>query len=283
MTSTSRRKELLDSRGRRARIALGGLLAMMLPVLSSPAQDDGFDEDVEEPVGAVQAFEIPINNFDQWVFGGGNNLQRGRSRIKSQATLRVDAIDQICGLSEQQKAKLQLASRGDMKRFFDDVDVVRQKFLQVRHDRNAFNQIWKDIQPLQLRIKNGLFEQESLLHKVVRRTLNMQQMAKYETAEQERRRFHYEAKVAAVMTMIESGMPLRDEQRQRLLKVILAETQPPKRFGQYDYYVVMYKLSKIPQDKLKPIFAAGQWRVMQKQFAQGRGMEQFLQQNGFLP
>jgi hypothetical protein len=258
------------------------LLLSLLALPVAHAQDVEVEE-VQDLVLAAPAFEIPIDNFDQWVFGGGRNAQQGRQRLKSQVALQVEALDSICGLSDKQKAKLRLAASGDMKRFYDDVDVVRQQFLKVRRDQNAFNQIWQDIQPLQTRVNSGLFGEDSLLHKIAKRTLDAQQRAKYEEADLERRKFRYEAKVAVVLAMLESGVPLRDEQRQRFLKVLVEETQPPKKFGQYDYYVVMHQAAKVPEGKLKPIFDDAQWRALRQQFRQARGMEAFLQKNGFLP
>ncbi len=39
----------------------------------------------------------------------------------------------------------------------------------------------------------------------------------------------------------------------------------------------------MPEEKLRPIFDVPQWRLLSRQFAQARGMEQWLISNGVLP
>ena len=44
----------------------------------------------------------------------------------------------------------------------------------------------------------------------------------------------------------------------------------------------MYRLSKLPEAKLKPLFDDIQWQVIKGQMDQYRGMQQFLRQQGML-
>ena len=67
------------------------------------------------------------------------------------------------------------------------------------------------------------------------------------------------------------------------MELILRETKAPERFGQYDYYLVLYLAGKIPEAKIKPLFEDKQWAFLQRQLNQGRGMEQFLRSQGLLP
>ena len=195
----------------------------------------------------------------------------------------MESVDRHCDLSNAQKSKLELAGRGDIKRFFDEVEVVRKEFMKVRRDRQKFNQIHQKISPLQMKFNSGIFDDSSLLHKVLKRTLDTQQQAKYEQSELERRRFRYQARVAMVVAMLEKGVPLLDEQRQKLIKLIGEETEPPRKFGQYDYYVVLYQASTLPEDKLKPIFDDAQWRALQVQLRQAKSMRRTLQKQMFIP
>src|SRR6516225_3632447 len=56
--------------------------------------------------------------FDQWVFQQDRNVAGARRRLESQLTLRIDEVDRASQLTDAQKKKLQLAGKGDMKRFF---------------------------------------------------------------------------------------------------------------------------------------------------------------------
>ncbi len=270
------RNRLLGRWKRTEWIAIVGIITLLLTVSTTDAQD--FVQ-----LKVAQNFELPANFFDQQVFGGGGNVVQRRRRIEAQASLQLEAIDAICDLTDAQKAKLQLAARGDMKRLLDEIDVVRQRFMKARLDQNAFNQVWQDIQPLKARLNVGPYDENSLFFKVVKQTLDSEQTAKYEQAELKRREFHYAATVALFLAMLEKENPLSHEQRQRFQKLLIEETKPPKKSGQYDYYVVMFQVAKIPEDKIRPIFDAAQWRALQRQVARGRGMQRILEQGGFLP
>lgn len=244
------------------------------------AQDEAQVEEEELVIDA--GFEIAESNFDQWIFGS-QNAQQGMQRVESQLTLQVAAVDKACGLTDAQLAKLRLAGQGDVKRFLDDVAVARKKFMRVRRNRNAFNKIWQEIQPLQIRINAGLFGESSFFRKVVSRTLTDAQSSTYEQTLWERSQFRYTAKLQLVVAMMERNMPLRAEQRERFIELLKTETKPPKAFGQYDYYVILYQLTRVPDEKLKPIFDAAQWKVLKQYTAQARAMEAWLKQQKILP
>lgn len=250
-------------------------LISLVWISSAPAQVEPAAEPEEEVV-VDDGFEIHESNFNQWVFGA-QNASQGLSHIESRLALEVEAVHRVCGLTEEQKAKLQLAGHGDVKRFFDAVAVLHAKFMKVRRNRNAFNGLWQDIQPLRVKFSGGLFREGSFFRKVLSRSLNAEQSSKYEEAESERRRFHYHAKLAFAVTMMERAMPLRAEQRERFIQVLEKETNPPKAFGQHDYYVVLYQLSKVPEQKLQPIFDEAQWKVLKQFSAQGQTMGARLQ------
>jgi hypothetical protein len=251
-------------------------------------QDDWEGEqEVRAPAaGAVNmGLQIPEETFDQWIFGASRNASQGRKRIESLLTLQVESVERACELSDAQKGKLRLAGRGDMKRFYAGVEEARKRFREARQDPNKFNQIWQEIQPLQTKLNSGFFDDASLFYKVLKRTLDAAQTAEYEQREYERRKFRYETKIGLAIVMVENGMPLRDEQRQKFMKLLVEETEPPKKFGQsqYDYYVVMLKAAKLPESKVKPIFDDAQWRALSQQFAQAKGMEQTLRRSGIIP
>ena len=44
--------------------------------------------------------------------------------------------------------------------------------------------------------------------------------------------------------------------------------EPPIAFGQYDYYLVMYRLARLPEKDVKPLLDERQWKLMRQQFNQ---------------
>jgi hypothetical protein len=78
-------------------------------------------------------------------------------------------------------------------------------------------------------------------------------------------------------------LQLSPEQHQKLESLLLARTRAPRKFGEYDYYGVMYQMSKLPEQDLKPIFNEEQWQKIGLQFAQAQRLENVLRRGGFLP
>ena len=256
------------------------VLLLSLPFAVATRVDDEEDDAVAVPQQNV--FEIQENNFDQWVFQNLQTAQAARTKLDQMLVLHIEDVDLGCQLAELQKKKLQLAGRGDIKRFFEEVEVVRKKFLLVRKDQNKFNEIWQEISPLQMKFMSGLHGDSSLFQKTLHNMLNGDQRKKYESFSGERQKFQFRAKVELVVAILENSLPLRDEQRQKLITLVVEKTAPPKFTGQMDYYIVMWNISKLPEAQLKPLFDNAEWKILNQQFVQVRGMEQWFQQNGAL-
>ena len=255
--------------------------ALWLPAVACAAPDDV--EAAPAEVVVRQNFGIDESNFDQWVFQGTGNADATRKRLKLQVNLQIDEIDRACSLTEPQKQKLLLAASGDTKRIFDQVEVLRQKFLAVKNDQNGFNQIWQEINPIQMKFAAGIFGETSFFAKTVRSTLTAEQAPQYKKIVDSRRRYRYRAAIEASLVTLQNSVPLRSDQHEALAQLVLDSTQPPHTFGQYGHYLVMYNLSQIPADRVKPLLDDRQWKLLNQQFNQFRGMKQWLIQNGMIP
>jgi hypothetical protein len=259
------------------------MAAMVLAIVGTGriarAQDD---EDEPAVVAPVQQFVMADENFDQWIFGA-RNAATGRSRLDSLLALQIEDVDRTCGLTESQKKKLLLAGRGDLKRFFDRIEDKRKKFQLVKNDQNKVNEVIQEIQPLQLTLNSGPFGEGSIFFKTLEKTLDEEQVAKYDAVLREKRLFRYRAKVELVVAVLDDALGLSAEQRRRFIKLLLEDTHPPRRYGQYDYYVVMVQAAKLPEAKLRPIFDDAQWKLLGQQLMQMKGMEEFLKKGEFLP
>lgn len=260
------------------------LLAMPMILLASFAL--AADEDDDDPPAAAapanNGFFIQEENFDQWIFQGSNNAAAGKARIESSVKMKLAELRRVCNLTDAQAKKLSLAARGDMRHFFEDVEIVRKKFLKVRNDQNAFNQIWQEINPLQQRQAAGLFGDSSFFAKTVRNTLTREQHEKYQVILDDRRRFRYQAAAEVALHTLSNTVALSHDQHETIFKLIIEETHPPLTFGQYDQYFVFYSLAKLPNAKLKPLLDDRQWKLLQPHLQQGRGMEANLMQQGMI-
>ena len=244
------------------------------------------DEDDDDPPAAEaqvnRGFFVQEENFDQWVFQGSNNAAAGKARMESSVKMKLAELRRVCDLTDAQSKKLSLAARGDMRQFFEDVEVVRRKFLKVRNDQNAFNQIWQEINPLQQRQAAGLFGDSSFFAKTVRNTLTREQQEKYQVILDDSRRFRYQSAAEVALHNLSNTLALRHDQHESIFKLIIEETQPPLTFGQYDQYFVFYSLAKLPTAKLKPLMDDRQWKLLQPHLQQGRAMESTLMQRGMI-
>ena len=136
--------------------------------------------------------------------------------------------------------------------------------------------------PLQNSFNSGPFDEGSIFFKAIVSTLDDAQKAKYEKTLADKRLFRYRAKIDLTVAFLDNAVGFKADQRKQLAELLLAETKPPRRYGQYDYYVVMWQASHLPEAKLKPLFDDTQWKLLNRQFTQVKGMEPFLKQNGYL-
>jgi hypothetical protein len=260
------------------------LLAVLVAAPAARAQDDE-EEEPAAPAPPQAVFMLNDAQFDQWVFGnlGGGNAATARTKLNSLLTLHVEDLDRSCGLSPVQKKKLELAGRGDIKRFFDRVDEMRKKFDKVKNDQNAFGMIWQEIQPLQAAMNSGLFDESSIFTKAVKATLTGDQVARHEEVVRDRLLYRYRARLDLALELLNNSVGFTFDQRERLAKLLETETRPPKRMGSNDYWAVLYQISTVPDAKLRLIFDDVQWRALSRQLAQAKGLGMWLKQNGFVP
>jgi hypothetical protein len=258
---------------------LTGIVAMGA---AASAQDD-FDDDKEVEVANaagimfIQQQQPGVDQFDQWVFNRMGGAGIARNRLNAALDLHIDEINRVCGINDTQKRKLQLAGRGDIKRFFDRVDEAKRRYVRVMNDQN--HNIWEDVQPLQAALNTGIFTQDSIFAKAVKNTLTSEQSAVLSRQEQERIKNRYLITIDWFIAHVDKGLGLTVEQRRRLAD-LLRTTRPPRRFASSDYYYLMYRAAQIDEEKIKPIFDDIQWRIFSMQLNQARGMQQWLKTNG---
>lgn len=267
-------------------------LWMIVASLAMPAvaQDDEPEEDA--PVNVVDG--VADANFDQWIFQEvvqleGNRLVRrsvnsifARDKLEAQIKSMLNDLVKACNLTDDQRRKLSLAARGDVKQFFDQVDEARKKYVAMKNAPNRINEIWPEISPLQQQYQRGLFGETSLFGKTLRKTLTEPQQAKYQAALLERRRAGYRTVIEASLANLRNGVVLRREQREVLLNHLLAGTSPPLLFGRDDQNVVMLGLSRLPPEVLKEVLDKGQWKQLQPHLNRANEMEGYLAESGVI-
>jgi hypothetical protein len=261
-----------------AKLLLCAIVLVGSPLLAADDDDDAPPPDPNQPV-----FILTPETFDQWVFSNVGNSAQAFSEIDSQVKLRIEAVDRVCSLSQLQKLKLQLAADRDIKKFRDEYDQLKNKFQHTRQNPNDLQKVYSAIAPLQQQWNAGIISDSSMLGKVIESTLTADQWAAYQKELAERMNYRYRAKIKLALASLESTVPITDEQREQLEKLLIAETKPPKKFSQFDAQVVLLQAANLPEAKLKNIFDDGQMKSLQQVFQQVKGMEPMLKQQEILP
>jgi hypothetical protein len=231
------------------------------------------------PLGAQNRWVMDENQFNQWVFQeSGKGVDED-----SEITLMVEAIDRACHLSPVQKEKIQLGARGDYARFKEEVDDLRAEFVGKTYDQNDMNTVWQKISPVQQKYQAGLLGDKSLFSKVLQTTLSPEQREEYEAAQAERRKAKHAAKVRLFVAMLDQSCPMKATQRDAMVDLLLKETKPALRKSEYDWYVVVVQVAKLPDSKLTSILDAAQLKYVKKITVRGQGMEAHLKRVGVLP
>jgi hypothetical protein len=264
------------------------LLALLITVIGvvqpARAQDDAPDE---EPIARMPQFDRRVfeQTLDNWVFGSHGGALQYRNKLESNLLQRVGDLERTCGLSATQKKKIEVAGRGEIKRFFDRVEEAHRKVraLEGPWDNARVTLVNREAQPLQRTVAAPWFDDASLFGKAVRSTLSDEQAACYARSLRDRQVFRYQATVSWTAALLASNFGWTDQQRRRFESLVLAETRPPRQFHPREMSVVLYHASRIPEEKLKPIFDELQWRLLNQQLISARRMEQWLKNGGYIP
>ncbi len=251
------------------------LVAMMLGLLgmarAAQAQDEA-EPDKEQL--AEPEFQMTDQQFEQWIFG--KDLSAAKTHLQSRLDWEINRADQMYRLTPGQKKKLEVAGRGDMKRLFDRFQEAKERLHLARGDFNQIGPILQELQAFQQAPHAYLFGTESMLAKTLKKTLTPQQIAAHE-------KDIYQTRVEWMVTLLDTPLGLKAEQHRRFVTLIVEETPPLKRYGNFDYDAVMFQASKLPHDRLKRILDDAQLTKLLVRFKQARRMETILFGEGYLP
>jgi hypothetical protein len=229
----------------------------------------------------VDGFDIDVSVFHQWIFGAGNKIVSTPDHLEALLMLAVADVDRICSLTEAQRRKLILAGHGDGKRFLDRVAEARREFERLRHDPDGPDEIIQSTAPLAASFQAGLYGEGSLFAKSLGTTLNPEQAGRYREAIREKDSFRYKAKVSLLLASLDARLGFTSEQYRQFLALILEATTPPmKPGGPYEESVVLLKIARLPEEKVRAILDESQWKKLDKIFQRIRVMEENLRAMG---
>jgi hypothetical protein len=262
------------------------------------AQDDEETEDRVEAnprvnklmEAAEQARSLRLRAYkgrlDHWIGSPPGTRALARDRLEMFLARRLKELKAHYHLTEAQLKKLQLAGRGDIKRFMDRLHQAARKLEDSQIDDGELRNIDFEIDEATKAMNTEFFGEDSLFYKTTATTLNTEQAADWETALIKENYRRFERAVVQSVTALQRNLGLRAKQTTALAELLVFETRPPKRFGEAsELALVLFQASRIPTARIKPIFDEAQWRIMSKWLApyrEGAGGEELLKRHGFV-
>jgi hypothetical protein len=154
-------------------------ISIVMPAPPALADDD----DEQKPVQPVMRFNLNTavverENFDRWLFADGRSESAHWRDLEDILQTKVDVVGQEHKLTDPQRAKLRLAGRGDIKRFFDQVESRRIDFEVDRHSFRTGHAALLRLEPLSHIYQEGAFGDGSLFAKTLRKIDDDQKAAR---------------------------------------------------------------------------------------------------------
>lgn len=277
---------------------IGTMVISAVATAAARAQDD---VEVEERVELNRPAENPAlgveqarqrlqaaykSQFDRWVMLQFQTRDGAGQQLEMLLAMQLRKLTADCRLREDQQKKIELAGRGDIKHFLDRFDFIARTMQNPRSSTDELRAAMGEMQPLVNSTRQRIFGDDSLLGKTLDSVLDPQQAAAREHALVERNNRRHQAAIASAARTLQSNLGLSDEQCSRLTQLLLSETRPPRRFGTApEISLVLFQASRIPEDKLRPIFDDGQWRIMSRWmsvYIRGASGEKTLRNFGFV-
>jgi hypothetical protein len=135
------------------------------------------------PRRKIQRLVIDQETFNRTLFNGLGEPTEQRVRLCALLAGRLVEVERNHPLTAEEKVRLQLAGRGDIKRFFDRVEEKRSEFERARLKSNEDNtreclKLLGELEPLRRERLAGPFGETSIFSKTLNRIVVEQRAAK---------------------------------------------------------------------------------------------------------
>ena len=217
------------------------------------------------------------------------NAEKSRQQCLDRLLLQVSAVEEICGLTPEQRRKCEAAAKLDVARAMDEIEAVRQRYsgrtldLQNPAGQAEWQRFHQDAQAVQAKLQDAGGE-TSLLRKVIAGILDEEQRSDWRRESDLRAQYQWRSVVDAGMVQLDVALGLTSEQHEAILGLLM---EKPLRINQakiwmhgnhFPPFVCRYGLAQLDQAKLKAIVNERQWKMLGQFIEQGKGMSEHLKQ-----
>jgi hypothetical protein len=229
------------------------------------------------------AYKKHFEQIRAHAFGGDGDP---REILERMVSLRIVELTLECSLTAAQVQKLQLAGKGDVKRFIDRLDDLARRLDDPAADAQVLRSVLADWNTIEMNWRTEFLGPGSLLTKMLKTTLTLQQATMRQVAVTDQRRQRYERSIAVATRSLQANLGLSDRQSARLAQLLIKETRPPRKFGNAsDIPLVLFEAASLPEERLRPIFDDSQWQTLKRwldAYKAGAGGAKVLERLGFI-
>jgi len=173
----------------------------------------------------------------------------------------LNTLKTIGSLDEWQCRRLRLAGSIDVQRLVARCRELYEECRQAERDgRETWKILFEKSDWLRTHLQYGISLENSLLRRVLPKTLSTEQWRKIEQEEQAAREYDFQALLDQLLIVIEQDLALSVEQHSRLEELCLRRLKPPCRSSLKGRELLLYQMSRIPEEELRPILSARQLR-----------------------
>ena len=259
------------------------LLGLALAAHSLQGGDDTVGDE-KEPRPQQQNFQtIALDQQMRGFLGNGNEqvAEVVREKAQAQMELEIERIDEICGLTEAQRAKLNLAARLETARAVQRFEAFQVKYagrsldLQTQEGQEAWQRFHYEMHQIQHATpRHG--GRTSLIGRLLVGGLDDRQRGVWEAEAALRRASQWRRIVDAGLLHIGSSAGMTDRQHEALVALLMED--PPRvdmgkareSFGDHNPVLCWYAMARLDEAKLEAIFDARQWAKVREVIEQGK-------------
>jgi hypothetical protein len=263
-------------------------LTLMLAIAAAGTRARAQDNDDNQPdelhddgPRVIRRALVTDRQFDLFLFGRSESVEEAQSRIYRELRTQVRQLDRQYRLTPAQQEKLLLAGLGDIKRAFDRVEELRRKWQLVKFERASANECVRSARSLHDELEMVTVSIDSLFYKTIATTLTEEQAARADIFLREYQWGTFEGAVTDAAARLARVLNLNTREHLKLEGLMLSEIREPRRCGEATYAYIMYRLSRLPEEKIRPSLREPQWSFLHELLVPWHDAGQFLANDGF--
>jgi hypothetical protein len=230
-----------------------------------------FEVDEEELMGLGDN-GIGPEQIEAAVLGHGDQRVEFRKRLERDTANQIQRIESAFPLTGPMRRKLEMAARGDVARFYEDLQRLTQQFGPQRKAIDDMQKLQQECMELSIRGSNSLHGSESLFQKTFRSLLQPEQKNRLEVAARKAVRKQHTERIEKLFAEIDRTLSLKAVQREKLHELFARRIKPPKVTGleflerleapetEGDWPLEFLRsLAEIPDEEYQQIVTERQW------------------------